>query len=244
MTEHYKKILINSFDALVGTDTDFFINLNGTFPERFSQVCLRTLIMTNTLYNVDSTNNTFVFQETGESSTTVTLTAGNYSITSMITALQTALDAASPNTRTYTITTNTITNKLTITGSAGTFKVIHTGGLNLMLGFSTSTDTSAALAVTAGRIYNLTRYGGLNLYLSACKADTFNTITGSREAMLAYIPICEAASGDVYPYLPHDFEWTDISIDNVDYLHVRLADDTSTTVNLNGGYMSVYLLLR
>lgn len=244
MSEDYKFIVVNSFNRASGTDTNFNVNLNGTFPERFSQMCLLNLIMTNTMYNVTTSNNTFVFQETGEDAVTCSLSVGNYTIYDIINNLPTAMNAVSPLSRTYTMSISSITNKLTITASAGTFTVLSSGGLNLMLGFSTNNNSTTGLTVTGTRVYNMARYGGLMLYCSSCKGDVYNTVTGNRQGNLAYIPVVEANTGELFSFRPHALEWRDLSQENIDTMNFRLADDTSKDVDLNGGYMALYIALR
>lgn len=245
MTDSYKSITVNSFDRSAGTDTNFDVSLNGTFREEFKQICLGNLIMTNTLYNVDSTNNTLVFQENTGSAVTATISAGNYSIVDLIPALQTAMNAVSVNSRTYIITSSNVTMKLTITGSAGTFSVLSTGGLNLMLGFSRSTATGQNLANTGSRIFNLSRYPYLNVYASCVRGDTFNTITGNREGCLSFVSSAESGPGDMLVFRPQaGFEWRDVLTPYIDAIHFRIADKEGTTIDLNGGFCAISLLAR
>ncbi|MBK9285066.1 MAG: hypothetical protein IPM51_12235 [Sphingobacteriaceae bacterium] len=242
--ENFKYIIVNSFDASGNSDTDFNVTLNAGFPHRLDQIALDTFVMTATYYNVTSSNNTFVFQEDVGGAVTATLTVGNYTIADMITSLKSAMEAVSPNVRTYTITTNASTNKLTITGSAGTFSVLTTGGLNLMLGFSRSTASGQNLANTGTRIYNLARYGFLTLKCTICKADTYNTITGNKQDIIAYIPIAEASFGEIYTYRPNEYSWIDVSPDRISRIEFLLTDDQNNVIDINGGYVSMKLALR
>lgn len=242
--DNYKYVVVNSFDSFGTSDSDFYVPLNGTFREEFSQMALVNCVMTATYYNVDSSNNTFNFQEDSGSAVSATLTAGNYTITDMLSSLKTAMEAVSPNTRTYTLTVSGITNLLTITGSAGTFSVLTTGGLNLMLGFSRSTASGQHLANTGTRIYNLCRYGFLNLTCSVTKGDTFNTIVGNRQDILSYIPVSEASFGDVWSFRPQSLNWIDVKAPSVDRLEIKLVDDSNNVVDLNGGYISLYIALK
>lgn len=242
--ENYKYIVVNSFDANGNSDTDFNVTLNASFPHKLDQIALDTFIMTNTFYNVTSSNNTFVFQENVGASATATLTAGNYTISDILTSLKTAMEAVSPNSRTYTLTANTSTNKLTIAVSAGTFSVLATGGLNLMLGFSRSTASGQNASNTGTRIYNLSRYGFLLLKCTACRADTYQTITGNKQDVLGYIPICEASFGDLYSYRPENLSWIDISPERLDRLEFVLTDDENNVIDINGGYVSLKLACR
>lgn len=77
-------------------------------------------------YVFNSANNTFTLTESdGGGARTVTIPVGNYNTSSMIAALQTALDAASANSHTYTVTfagsslSAPDTEKFTISSDAG-----------------------------------------------------------------------------------------------------------------------------
>lgn len=107
-------------------------------------------------------NLTLTLTENVGSPATVTMSSGTYAhetmasysavsgYTAFSAALKTALDAASPNTRTYTVTYSTSTGKYTIGVSAGTFSLTFsthsTAGTNFrnMLGFSGDTSLGSS----------------------------------------------------------------------------------------------------
>ena len=99
--ESYKYILINSFDRPTKSesDSDFQVNVVGNFDD-LSQVALSHCIITNSFYNVDSSNNTFNFQENAGPAVSASIAIGNYSLTEILPALKTAMEAVSPNSRT------------------------------------------------------------------------------------------------------------------------------------------------
>ena len=89
---------------------------------------------------IDATNNKINFKETGGGpELTATVVVGNYSVTSLALAIKTAMEAASVNARTYTISQSSVSGKWTIAGS--TF---------LSLLFSTGTDSSTSIRVAIG----------------------------------------------------------------------------------------------
>ena len=104
-------------------------------------------------YNVRSSgldaNNIFIFSENGGITTiTATIVAGYYTSTSIITALTSAINTASPNHYTYTITYNTITGLFNIT-STGNFVVMYSSStnswlsINWLLGFIQISNAAA-----------------------------------------------------------------------------------------------------
>ena len=243
--ESYKYILINSFDRpnKAESDSDFQVNVVGNFDD-LNQLALSHCIITNSIYNVDSSNNTFNFQENAGPAVSASIAICNYSLTEILPVIKTAMEAVSPNTRTYTLTTSNITNKITISVSAGTFSVLETGGLNLMMGFSRSTPTAQNASNVAPRVYNFTRYSNLILSTSICSGDTFNTITGASQGILESIPIGESSSGDIYVYRPTELHWKDLSGPRIDQVRIKLSDDFNKIVDLQGGYLSLYLVCR
>lgn len=245
MTDNYKYITINSFNKQQSeSDTNFTMTINGTFSEDFSQIALVNFICTNSFYNVDDNNNTFDFQEDSGDPVSATITPGNYDLAAIITALQTAMNGVSPNSYTYTITSSAITNMITITSSLGTFSVLITGGLNLMLGFSRYTATGQNNANTAPRIYNLSRYGFFNLICSLSSDSTYNTSTRYRQSIMSYIPICESQNGDIFSFRPQQWSWHNTSTERVNSIQIQLTDEYGNDINLNGGYLSLNLVLR
>jgi hypothetical protein len=248
--ESYKYAIINSFDRpnTNESDSDFNTNIVGGGFENLKQVAVSQVILTNSFYNVDSTNNTIIFQEfngSANSTRTATITTyGNYSIPNLITALGSAMSSASAYSRTYTVTVSAITELLTITASGGSFNVQPSGGLNLILGFSRSSVSATGASCTGSRIYNLTRYANLILSSNICKGDTFNTIVDASQGVLDLIPIGQSTSGDIYTYIPPVLQWRNLSGDKVNQIRLTLTDDFNNIVNLNGGYISVYLIFR
>jgi hypothetical protein len=248
--DSYKYAIINSFDRpnTTESDSDFNTNIIGGGFENLKQVAIAQVVLTNSFYNVDSTNNTIVFQEfngSANSTRTATIaTSGNYSLPNLISALGVAMSTASAYSRTYTITTSPITELLTITGSGGSFNVQPSGGLNLILGFSRNNASATGSSCTGSRIYNLTRYANLILSSNICKGDTFNTIVDASQGILDVIPIAQSLSGAIYTYQPPRYNWRNLSGDKVNQIRLTLTDDFNNVVNLNGGYISVYLIFR
>jgi hypothetical protein len=107
----------------------------------------------NGYWEITSSNNTIIFEETAGVNLTATVAAGNYtSTTSLLAAIKTALDNAGAST--YTCTVNSSTNKIVITsdGSGGIFNIEWSNVSTTMgsiLGFDTATDDTGFLIYTA-----------------------------------------------------------------------------------------------
>lgn len=74
-----------------------------------------------TYYIFNSLNNNFLLSESdGGGNVTVTIPVGNYDSTTILAAMNTALNTVSANSHTYTTTYSALTQKLTVTSNAGT----------------------------------------------------------------------------------------------------------------------------
>lgn len=243
-------IYVNSYDKTNGTDTDFisYVNISGPTLADKTEVALSQLIITNSIYNVDSSNNKFNFREESNGTIeTATINPGSYSLAQLLPVLKTAMDNSSENSRTYTLTSSTITNKITISSNVGTFSVCPDNGegLNLMLGFSRFNETSQSATQIAPRIYNLSRYGNLLLYCSVIEGNNYNTSSGTTDQILESIPLVESNSGDIFVYEPVDLNWRKLGQQGkINQLRFVLRDATGNTIDLNGGYMSLVLKLK
>jgi hypothetical protein len=165
-------------------------------------------------YVVNNDNNTFILTETG--STIVTLPVGNYNSSTLCTALETALTTASTflGSRTYTVTYSSITQKLTVTASTGTFTLTFGTGTDsgqynprLVLGFGPGANSSSGSVLVApytaqisgpNYVYlNCTQIGGItDTYLPQ---NSVNLQSGQKGPQIARIPIA-CNPGDVSYY--------------------------------------------
>ena len=113
------------------------------------------------LYNIDDTNNQITITESTPATFNVTLTNGGYSLTSgpttLVSLIQTALNAVTANT--YTVTYDQNTYKITIARSAGavTFQLnwstnTKTQKIGTMLGFGISDSAAGLTTSTAASV--------------------------------------------------------------------------------------------
>lgn len=109
-------------------------------------------------FEVTSANKTIIFRETVLVDLTANIVEGTYdNLTSFLTAVKTALEAAGAST--YTVTQNTSSKKIVITsdglGGGGVFQLRWTDVLSTaadLLGFSTAADDQGALTYTADTV--------------------------------------------------------------------------------------------
>lgn len=243
-----KFVLINSYDRpnKAEEDTDFtvYVNSEAIFKD-IEEVAVSQIIMTNSWYNISSLNNTVIFQENIGAQATATITPGDYSYSELAPVLVSALNSASPNGRTYTASLSNITNKLTLSVNSGTFKILSSGTLNLMLGFSRSSDTASLSSVEAPRILNLARYGNLCLYSNIVRGEHYNTSLGLPVNLLESLPVGASGSGDIFTFIPPVLNFKPLAgKGSLAQIRLTLRDELNNLINLNGGYMSVILALK
>ena len=155
MSGYYKEhvsIEIASKRRTLGTIEDFTTRLSHQIkfsqkPSKSYWMRLENTLIPKTYYDINSTNNVFKVVETAGTST-VTISAGNYTITELLTELESGLDTASDGNddNAYIFTYDDVTNKVGITFTAGgtaTVSTIALGStLNALLGFGKAdTDT-------------------------------------------------------------------------------------------------------
>lgn len=145
-------LLINSAQRVSGTSSSFKIPLDKPLSN-IRKVELVSASFYNTIYNIRTgINDKVVFNDGTQY--TATIAAGNYVITDLIVALQTALNATA-SALVFTVTYSDITLKVTIAaGSAFTILFGSSGVMYRELGFTAAT-TGSATSQTGTNVVNL-----------------------------------------------------------------------------------------
>jgi hypothetical protein len=222
---------IKSSERIFGDIENGLYN-NANYDRAFA-VRLSKVQIPYTYYNVTSNNNTVVFDE-GGGNITVTITAGQYTLTQFLSALKTALDA-SAGTGVFTITAGTNTYKVTI---ASTVNFIYRGTLstiNRLIGFA-NTDTTSGASHTGTKVYNM---GGTNYIdiLSNYYSTHGNRIQQSNLSgtnIIARIPVSNYSFGETIYYqsfVPHILKIKKDDRRNIDLI---LHDEFGNQLDLNG----------
>lgn len=153
------QLVINSGNksTTAATASSFTITIGAAIPA--VKMCrVRSAAIPLTLYNVNATNNKIYFIEDVGAAATATITPGNYTTATITAAIKSALDAASPNVRTYTVTYSATTWGFVIAVSAGTFRFLFATGVGgsvansayQVLGFAAADGVLAASQTSTG----------------------------------------------------------------------------------------------
>lgn len=250
-------LVLSSTNRTSGPDSNFTINQTQQIPE-FTKLRLSKGTFTNSLYNVHadvgtiqggSNNNTFTFQvqDTGGTNNTgdltVTITPGNYTVSTLTSALTTAMNAAivtAGRSETVTWTSSAVTSKLTLAISANVISVTadNGAGLNLPLGFSRTTSTSFSSSIVAPRVYNLAVYGVLYIYCNLVAPQCFTSNLSQKTILLDIIPV-SSTFGQLQEISTRNNWWLELSNFASGDIIITVTDDQGKIVNFNGGYITL-----
>ena len=135
---------------------DFTMQLNGKYKD-IRAIEVRDVNMTNSFYNVDTTNNLLYFTDSGSTSRTATLNPCYYDDTNIILELDRAMNATATSDK-YSSTWNDIAGKVTIAVDDGTFILELSNTTTAVwdvLGYDTGTNTSASASHEADDVMTL-----------------------------------------------------------------------------------------
>lgn len=218
----YSVIYINSSNAVQpynGESGFFTMNLAGfpfeSVPGKTVKMGLMQATMIAPYTNVNSTNNELTLNEelaTVESSVTIIIPVGVYTLASLATALATALNANSPNSVTYTVTGNTMTNVYTFTSNSATVTTFFgfdlAGGSSSLLGFPGvlfSGNFITGTPLVAPSPANLSDFIGPQSLIVRCNQITsrvYDSRTGSVGNIFAVIPNTVTTAQPTLTYIP------------------------------------------
>jgi hypothetical protein len=214
------------------------------------EVSLEGAVIPNTLYNIRSgVNNVIKFtnSNSGGGTKTGTVTAGSYTIDTLVTALGTAMTTGD-GTDTFTVTYSATTNKVSITTVAGTgtITVLFTSStINSTIGFSSTANSSAATTVTGVNVFNLAQ--PYNLFINIPELELFHVQSSNQLDKPTFTIPVTSPEGDVISYFATQFLDQQLRFGNprsFRELNVRLTLDGNEAADLNGSEWTLYLLLK
>lgn len=266
----YLEFSLDSLDAITSGDGVSFNSNWPVFwlPKPLNDVAAIKIIECQipfSYYVFNSTNNVFTLTEIG-GATQVTIPVGNYNTTTIITTLQTILNAASPGSYTYVVTYNVATQKFQITQSGATVFSLtfgsvgdqRIGSVRGYLGFSGGANTSngsgvlnstfASMISGPNYVYvNSNLLGGLvNMYLPATSPLTGGATAGAGGGtgpQVAKVPITVNPGGISFWSDPDPQKWFDMenlaNIPKIDF-YCSLGDIPGV-IDFNGQGFSLKL---
>ena len=241
MTQNY--VIINSkyrTDPVITSTSNFIYRIGESLE--VSDVAIKSVTMVNAQYNVKSGNNTLIIND-GVTDYNITVTVGQYDITTLITALQIEIINAVGGT--CAISLDPLTQKLIFNTSVA---LKYKGGnLGFNIGFGSVaafTPSSPASSVNAPYFPNL--QGPTNYYLvSSTLAGSQGSIlrNNSKRQIILTIPV-DKNFGEVITY-----EVNEINLNkrvfprpvNIQDIDIRIIDDDDQIVDLQQTNIEIVL---
>lgn len=189
-------ITINSKDrtSLSSSSSDFILKRN--LETDVSGFRVSYIQLPYAWYNITSTSNSIRINGTN----TVSITPGQYTASSLASALQTALQVVDA---TFTVTYSTTTGKFTITRNLG-FTLNLSSSLFTMrrqLGFNSTSDTASNTSHTSDSVVNIHNGNSISLHSNLLGKALRNRISDSRSDYVLSIPIT-GNPGNLLYYAP------------------------------------------
>lgn len=234
------KMTVSSYDSSNTTIASYlYLNFKAKL-ENYKYFRITKVSIPNTWYPVSASmaDNTIYFKENSGSLATAIIPDGFYTIDTLITQVQTIMNAASPNSRTYTITYNTTTNNFTITGSTGTFHFMF--GSNTInsayqvLGFN-QVDTSLAASLISPNQPQLSPQNVIILKSNVLggKLSEPGYINLVENTSLLMIPV-NVSFLDVINYVYFGEVYYDINFNNLSFFDLYLTDYNNNIIDTRG----------
>lgn len=187
---------------------------------------LQNAVIPYSFYSINDNNNVLIIHS-NSNTYTITVPAGNYNIQQMINALQSGLGGL------FTITYNSITNKITITNTTYEFTVKKEGTLNNALGFMEDVDTvSSSRTLTGHHCVNLNQIRAINIDIDM-PTYNINVAQPLNQNILATIPVVVQPFGMIYYNNENNFR-VNMFCCKMNMIRVKLLDNQNNLINLNG----------
>ena len=235
-----KYLFIDSKDRISGTSENFTIRFNKQF-NNVNKIIVDNIIIPNSIYTVDATNNTLYFFDA--SSRSCVLTSGVYTSVNLASEIQTKMNASTTG-RTYTVSFNSTTNKMTLTVSTGTFYLDFTNSTSpaILMGFNALSLTSTLSSFTSTNSVNLSIP-----YLTIKISDLTTNITTANSSDFNVVVPFKSNTGEIN-YFSSNSDFVMVNNINIDFnfnvLKIKLIRNNGNDVYLNGLDWSMLLRIE
>tara|TARA_R110001632_G_scaffold197552_1_gene319805 strand:- start:176 stop:1138 length:963 start_codon:yes stop_codon:yes gene_type:complete len=255
-TENSKVIFINSADKNVSLDTagsSFMYNLDTPIIAPDNQECLVSLyscVVPYSFYNIRENINDripyrFVANDNLDS---VKIPKGNYTITTLSTAIKLLLDGIQGGVS-YTIIYNRTTMKITYNSNTPTIYFdfsAFTDTAHIEMGFGQNeitpdTGISNLISTNVPDINGNTHQ--IQVRTNLASKGCLDSITKSYSTILGSIPIDVNFGGVIFSKPGNNLHKILITSKNITNISVRITDDRGRPINLNGLNFTISILL-
>ena len=176
-------------------------------------------------YNINSTNNVLNYT-LNSVNYTVTITPGNYNITQLIAFLKTSMSG-------FTISYNSITNKITFSHSTYNFNFLSTSTCQEILGFSKSINNrSTTLSLVSVNCVSLIPIKCINV-VSNLITYNINKANPNNQSILCCIPVTTQPNS-IIEYKNNNNFRSNLFINQISNIVIKLTDQNNNALDLNG----------
>lgn len=216
-------IFINSKDRVIGSASDFQINIKDIQNDFENiELTLQKVSIPRSYYPINSSNNVITCS-LGD----FTLTPGNYTIAQLITEF---------NSKTSIVLSHSTTTGKMGFAVTGAFSIT---GAYKYLGLATGAHAGTGSFVS-DNVADLSGPSEINLITDIPLYST-NSLTGNRDRLISIYPNC--SFGDYINFTISNFAPIKLATNNISMQSFSLRDETGTLIDLNGLDWSFTLLL-
>ena len=191
-------------------------------------ISLQQAVIPYSFYSINARNNYFHVIDASGTEYAFTVEEGNYNINQMMAALVAELGSE------WTITYNSITNKIRITNTANIeFTVKADGTLNHALGFMEDVDTPSVGAVlNSTHGINLNQIRAINVELANMPCSTINTAQPLNQNIISTLPVTSQPYGMIFYENQNGFR-VNMYCTYMNRIHIRLLDNLGQLIQMN-----------
>lgn len=238
--KHNKRYIFKSTDRISGSINSGICKSNEILEEGLYKIL--EFSFTNSLYNVNSYNNTLKIDEYTVSSTpitsyTITLTKGSYSYSSLATHLQTQLNASLSGN--ITVTYSSSTGKYTIVNDTNDMKIKYSGSTCLtLIGFNDSSDSSQSTSLTSDNVADLISIKNIYCIIAEDKTKDIFDIDSFRAS--CYFFDKDSTFGDLFKCInSDDFGNRLLNLGQTKQITYQLFDQNQNQIELSTEWIMI-----
>jgi hypothetical protein len=222
------------------SDVDFYLKNLEVLSQYYIHLSVKHAVVPYSFYNININNNNLqirLFNSTGYSETkTANISYGNHNINSLLTELRSQLSS------TFTITFNSITNKITITNSTYDFAILLNSSCLELIGFSSLSDIySSNKTLTSNTNVNLQSVQCICIR-SNMQTNCISSGNQNNVSTLASIPIANQPYTTI-AFINQTNHKVNLYNNNLNTINIKLVDQNGRIVDLNGLHWSMTLQL-
>lgn len=233
-------IYLDSNDALVSiSDAEKIFYLNSPVIADAGiriLIGLTNLTIPNTIYNFNSSNNSITFNQSG-STVTVSVTVGNYSASTLTTALNTAIAAAGQS---ITVSFDEENANFTFTGSSAF--TIDSATMFRQLGLKDQLPTASGTTYTATQVCDFA--GATNLYVRIRNVSMNNLDSRGKTSNIIASIVSNVNYGDYIFFSPPEVLYFQINEQQLSHIDIEITDQEGNLIQLNGASFNMTLSIH